>query len=160
MSSITMKIRVLFTPQQIQKMKRHHKKQEEVSVRLSGAQLFVDNGTEVQVDELQYKRMKSAAKAGRGYILKLSPDQIGGFLPLLVAGASALAPALLSGVASAGSAFATKKLLDTVFPDKKKGEGLTLPGTMRGRGLRLAGAGQKKTRKKKDITKVKDSTMN
>lgn len=153
---MNVKVKILYTPNQIKKMKKHHKKGESVSIRLSNHQLMVDNGTDTEVSPEVFKKIMSAKKGGRGYVMVLKQDQIGGLLPALIPILTALAPALLSGVATSASGFLTKKVLDSVFPDKpskkekeQKGKGLVRAGSKRGQGLRLAGSGKKKEPKMK-----------
>jgi hypothetical protein len=145
----SVKVKLTFNPVQIKKMKRAMKKNEGVNIRLSKNQLLTTNGVDTVVSHQTYKKIVSAHKAGRGFVLKLDNKMVGGVLPALIALLSALGPALATGVATAGASFATKKVLDSVFPDKQEGkgdcgQGLTLAGTVpKGRGLTLAGTNSK-----------------
>jgi hypothetical protein len=135
------KVKLTFSPPQMKKMKTAEKKNEGLSIRLSTNQLLTSNGTDVEVSHEQYKKIVSAAKGKRGYILKLTAGQVGGILPILAALISALGPALATGAATAAASYGTKKVLESVF-DKKEGNGLTLPGnglTLPGNGLTLPG---------------------
>ena len=100
------KVKVLFTEGQIKKMKTAHNKGRVVSLRLANEQLFHDKGVDVEVSDVQHKKMMSAkkSKAKRGYTLELSPTQIGGFLQFLIPFLPAIGEALLTGAAGAAGA--------------------------------------------------------
>lgn len=100
------KVKVLFTEGQVKKMKTAHNKGRVVTLRLANAQLFHDKGVDVEVSDVQHKKMLSAkkSKAKRGYTIELSPVQIGGFLQFLIPFLPAIGEALLSGAAGAAGA--------------------------------------------------------
>lgn len=97
---MSVKVKILLTKPQAAKLKSGHKNSKSVSIRLSNDQLFNESGVDVELSQEQYKRVLSASKskAKRGVQLEFSPNQVGGFLPMLL---GALAPTLISGIANA-----------------------------------------------------------
>ena len=97
---MSVKVKLMLTKPQASKLKSAHKKGESTSIRLSNDQLFNDAGVDVELNQEQYKKVLSASKskAKRGVQLEFSPNQVGGFLPMLL---GALAPTLISGIANA-----------------------------------------------------------
>lgn len=97
---MSVKVKLMLTKPQASKLKSAHKKGVSTSIRLSNDQLFNDAGVDVELSQEQYKKVLSASrsKAKRGVQLEFSPNQVGGFLPMLL---GALAPTLISGIANA-----------------------------------------------------------
>ncbi len=62
------KVKLALTPEQALKLKRAHKAQRNVAIRLAHNQLFNDEGVEVELTAEQYKKVLSAfrSKARRG----------------------------------------------------------------------------------------------
>lgn len=81
------KVKLDLTPEQAVKLKRAHKANRSVSIRLAHNQLFSQNGIDVELTNEQYKKVLSAyrsAKNPRGVQLTFEPHQVGGFLPFLI----------------------------------------------------------------------------
>lgn len=97
---MSVKVKLMLTKPQASKLKSAHKKGESTSIRLANDQLFNDAGVDVELSPEQFKKVLSASKskAKRGVQLEFSPNQVGGFLPMLL---GALAPTLISGIANA-----------------------------------------------------------
>jgi hypothetical protein len=80
------KVKLDLTPEQAVKLKRAHKANRSVSIRLAHNQLFTNSGIDVELSAEQYKKVLSAykSKAGRGVQLSFEPNQVGGILPFLI----------------------------------------------------------------------------
>jgi hypothetical protein len=85
------KVKLGLSPEQALKIKRAHKANRSVTIRLAHNQLFTPNGIEVELTGEQYKKVISAykSKAGRGVQITLETHQVGGkfsfLIPLLAA---------------------------------------------------------------------------
>lgn len=127
---------VSLTSGQLAKLKSGHKNRKSVVLRLSHSQLHGKHSIHIGLE--QFKRLESArkSKAKRGVEVQFSPQQIGGFLPALLAllpaigsfFTSTVAPALVAGASSALGGLAVNKIA---------GNGLNIPSTMRGKGASL-----------------------
>jgi hypothetical protein len=80
------KVKLDLTPEQAVKLKRAHKANRSVSIRLAHNQLFTNSGIDVELSAEQYKKVLSAykSKAGRGVQLSFEANQVGGILPFLI----------------------------------------------------------------------------
>ena len=80
------KVKLALTSEQALKLKRAHKANRSVSIRLSHNQLFNQDGIDVELSAEQYKKVVSAykSKAGRGVQLTFEHHQVAGFLPFLI----------------------------------------------------------------------------
>lgn len=97
---MSVKVKLLLTKPQSSKLKSAHKNGRVASIRLAHEQLFNEQGVDVELTPDQFKKVLSASrsKAHRGVTLEFNPNQIGGFLPLLL---STLAGPLISGIVNA-----------------------------------------------------------
>ena len=80
------KVKLGLSPEQALKIKRAHKANRSVTIRLAHNQLFTPNGIEVELTGEQYKKVISAykSKAGRGVQITLETHQVGGIFPFLI----------------------------------------------------------------------------
>ena len=80
------KVKLDFTPDQAAKLRRAHKANRPVSIRLAHHQLFSNNGVDVELTHEKYKKVLSAYKSKnqRGVQITFESHQVGGFLPFLL----------------------------------------------------------------------------
>lgn len=80
------KVKLDFTEDQAAKLRRAHKANRPVSIRLAHHQLFSNNGVDVELTHEKYKKVLSAYKSKnqRGVQITFESHQIGGFLPFLI----------------------------------------------------------------------------
>lgn len=106
---MNVKVKLALTSEQAVKLRRAHKAQRAVSIRLSHEQLFADNGVDVELTNDQYRKVLSAykSKAGRGVQLTFESHQVGGIFPFLIpllaalaAGAARVAPIAIRAAAA------------------------------------------------------------
>jgi hypothetical protein len=80
------KVKLALSHEQALKLKRAHKANRSVTIRLAHNQLFSSNGIEVELTGEQYKKVISAykSKAGRGVQITFETHQVGGIFPFLI----------------------------------------------------------------------------
>ncbi len=80
------KVQLALSHEQALKLKRAHKANRSVTIRLAHNQLFSSNGIEVELTGEQYKKVISAykSKAGRGVQITFETHQVGGIFPFLI----------------------------------------------------------------------------
>lgn len=141
---MNVKVKILFSDNQMKKLRTHSKKSKPFSVRLSNDQIFHKDGAEIEVTNEQYKKMTSAknSKAKRGYVITFDGKQSGGLIftiPALIAGltatATAAAPVVATSALGATAAFGTTKALEAIggsigtglvpLGNKRKGRGMS-----------------------------------
>jgi hypothetical protein len=105
------KVKLDFTPEQAAKLRRAHKANRPVSIRLAHHQLFSNNGTDVELTHEKYKKVLSAYKSKnqRGVQITFESHQIGGFLFLLpLLAKAAILAAKVAPIAAKAGAVAAK----------------------------------------------------
>ena len=91
---MNVKVKLALTSEQAIKLKRAHKAQRAVAIRLSHEQFFAENGIDVKLTNDQYKKVLSAyrsVKNPRGVQLTFEANQVGGIFPFLIPLFAALA---------------------------------------------------------------------
>jgi hypothetical protein len=80
------KVKLDFTKEQAAKLRRAHKANRPVSIRLAHHQLFSNNGVDVELTHEKYRRVISAYKSKnqRGVQITFESHQVGGILPFLI----------------------------------------------------------------------------
>ena len=81
------KVKLALTAEQATKLKRAHKANRSVAIRLAHHQLFNNDGVEVELTSEQYKKVLSAFRSKarpRGVQITFHSSQVGGILPFLI----------------------------------------------------------------------------